>query len=47
MIEINCQSSIKISEDKIIYFDPIKVRTELFIIHNKILKIVYLNHNKK
>ena len=24
MIEINCQSSIKISEDKIIYFDPIK-----------------------
>ena len=24
MIEINCQSSIKIGEDKIIYFDPIK-----------------------
>lgn len=38
MITINCQSSIKITKDKIIYFDPLKIEEEhdadyIFITH--------------
>ncbi len=40
MIQVNCQSSIKITENKVIYFDPIKVEERhdadyIFITHSK------------